>query len=509
MKLSMADNAFRRLLGWSRTVRARSAVVSVAIVGAAFSLFGLGVTSVLRASLYQSAANTARAEAMAISSVISNQGLPVSGHSARRFLPISEGEMAAQVVGPGGKVLRSSRDVAGQPVMANFFPPPGGSHQAMGVVLRVRHPRHVDLNLDERFVVVAVGFAAGRERGAVLVAYSLGAADHAVHVLDLSLAVALPLLALLVGLVVWALTGWALRPVEAIRSEVAELSATDLRRRVPEPAASDEIGRLARTMNEMLARLEASSRRQRQLVADVSHELRNPLAALKAQLEVASEHPGGAGPSMLAGSVAEVDRMGLLVEDLLTLARFDEGMQRLRLSEVDLDELVLAEAGRLERDARIEISLRGVSAARVLGDEAKLARVVRNLSDNALRYARSRVSFSVSEEGGWCELGVADDGPGVPEADRQRIFERFVRLDTARPHEGAGAGLGLAIVREIVAAHGGEVWVDDARPGARFVVRLPLLSVPSGGLASLPADQGVEARSSGHIASALSQPGTR
>jgi signal transduction histidine kinase len=502
----MPEHAFRRLLGWSRTVRARSALVSVAIVGAAFSLFGLGVTSLLRASLYQSAANTARAEAMAISSVITNQGLPLGSRRPQRFLPISEGDMAVQVVGPGGTVLRSSRDVAGQPAMAAFFPPPGASHQAMGVVLRVRHPKHVYLDLDHRFVVVAEGVAAGRQRGAVLVAYSLGAADHAVHVLDLSLAVALPLLAVLVGLVVWALTGWALRPVEAIRSEVAELSATDLRRRVPEPPALDEVGRLARTMNEMLARLEASSARQRQLVADVSHELRNPLAALKAQLEVAAEHPGGAGPSMLAGSVAEVDRMGLLVEDLLTLARFDEGMQRLRLSEVDMDELVLAEAGRLEQDGRVEISLQGVGAARVAGDEAKLARVVRNLSDNALRYASSRVSFAVSEKGDWCELVVADDGPGVPEADRQRIFQRFTRLDQARPHQSGGAGLGLAIVHEIVAAHGGEVWVEDARPGARFVVRLPLLSVVSARLAPAGPAQGAKARPTGPMASALSQP---
>jgi signal transduction histidine kinase len=505
----MAERAFRRLLGWSRTARTRSALVSVAIVSAASSLFGLGVTSLLRASLYQSAANTARAEAMAISSVISNRGLPVNARRAKGFLPISEGAMAAQVVGPGGRVLRSSRDIAGQPEMANFFPAPGGSYQAMGVVLHVRRPRHIDLNLDERFVVVAVGFAAGRGRGAVLVAYSLGAADHAVHVLSVSLTIALPLLALLVGLLVWVFTGWALRPVEAIRSEVAELSATDLRRRVPEPAALDEVGRLARTMNEMLARLEASSVRQRQFVADVSHELRNPIAALKAQLEVAAEHPGGAGPSMLAGSVAEVDRMGLLVEDLLTLARFDEGMQQLRLSEVDLDELVLAEAGRFERDGRIEISLRGVGAARVLGDEAKLARVVRNLSDNALRYARARVSFSVSEQGGWCELGVADDGPGIPEDDRERVFERFVRLDTARSHEGGGAGLGLAIVREIVAAHGGEVRVDDARPGARFVVRLPLLSVLSGRLAPISPGQGVKVLPAGEVASALSQHGAR
>lgn len=488
------------ITSWLGTVRARAAVVSVVIVGVALALAGLGVMSLLRSSLYQSATNTARAQAMAISSVIPK------GPSRHRVLPISEEEMAAQVLGPGGKVERWSRDVVGQPAMVDLFPPPGSSATRTGVVLRVRRLTHVDLDLDERYVVVAEGFAAGRDRGAVLVAFSLGAADHAIGLVAISLAVAFPLLALLVGVLVWALTGLALRPVEAIRSEVAELSATDLRRRVLEPATTDEVGRLARTMNEMLARLEASSERQRQLVADVAHELRNPLAALKAQLEVAAEHPRGAGPGMLAGSVDEVDRMSQLVEDLLTLARFDEGQQRLQLSEVDLDELVLAEALRLEDHGTVEISVRGVGAARVLGDEAKLSRVVRNLSDNALRYARERVSFSVRQAGDCCEVEVADDGPGVPETDRQRIFERFVRLDTARPHEGGGAGLGLAIVREIVAAHGGDVRVVDARPGARFVVSLPLLSVLSGRLAPTYAAQEPPVPLTDLTASGSSQP---
>jgi signal transduction histidine kinase len=484
-----------RLAGWLATVRARAAVVSVVIVGAAFALGAFGVMSLLRGSLYQSATNTARAEAMAISSVISNRP------AAHRFLPISEEEMAAQVVGPGGTVERSSRNVAGQAAMADLFPSPGSSASRTGVVLKVRRFTHVDFDLDDRYVVVAVGYANGRTRGAVLVAYSLGAADHALRLVEVSLAVALPLLALLVGALVWVLTGWALRPMEAIRREVAELSARDLRRRVPEPPVADEVGRLARTMNAMLSRLEASSERQRQLVADVSHELRNPLAALRAQLEVAAEHPGGAA-SMLAGSMAEVDRLSQLVDDLLTLARFDEGMFRLRRSDVDLDELVFAEAARLRSvpAGGLVVSVKDVGAARVRGDEAQLARVVRNLADNAARHARRTVAFSLSCRDGYCELSVSDDGPGVPVAERERIFLRFVRLDTARSHEGSGAGLGLAIVREIVGAHGGEVWVSDpgdgrgsGQPtgtGARFVVRLPMAEdVRSGEVSEVPGER--------------------
>jgi signal transduction histidine kinase len=151
---------------------------------------------------------------------------------------------------------------------------------------------------------------------------------------------------------------------------------------------------------------------------------------------------------MLEGSVVEVNRMSQLVEDLLTLARLDEGMLRLRPADVDLDDLVLVQADRLRADGKVDVSVKGVSAVRVRGDEAQLARVVANLSDNAQRYARSRVEFATAQRGEFYHLLVTDDGPGVPWFERERIFERFVRLDTARAHEGTGAGLGLAIVRE-------------------------------------------------------------
>ncbi len=454
-------------LRWFGAVRVRAAVVSVVIVGAAFLLSAVGVIFLLRGSLYQSATNTAKAEAMAISSLITTRDLIPAP------LPISAEEMAAQVIGPNGSVISSSRDIAGQAAMVDVSPTRDGVAISTGVVLKVRRFTHVRLDLDDRFVVAAVGLRGPASSRAVLVAYSLGAADHAIKLVGLSLGIALPVLALLVGVLVWALTGWALRPVEGIRAEVAELSATDLRRRVPEPAVQDEIGRLARTMNAMLRRLEVSNDRQRQLVADVSHELRNPLAALQAQLEVAAAHPGAASASMLEGSIVEVNRMSQLVEDLLTLARLDEGMLRLRPSDVDLDELIIVQADRLRANGKVEVSIRGVSAARVRGDEAQLSRVVANLADNAQRYARSRVEFGITHREDCFDLTVTDDGPGVPWFERERIFERFVRLDTARIHDGTGAGLGLAIVREIVAAHNGEVWVEDAQPGARFIVRLP------------------------------------
>jgi signal transduction histidine kinase len=225
----------------------------------------------------------------------------------------------------------------------------------------------------------------------------------------------------------------------------------------------------------MLARLEVSSDRQRQLVADVSHELRNPLAALQAQLEVGAAHPGRNSASLLHGSIAEVNRLSQLVDDLLTLARLDEDPLSLRLGPVDVDDLALIHADRLRARGKIEVSVAGVGAARLVGDEAKLTRVVANLADNAERHAARRVEFAVSRQEEGVLISITDDGPGVPVGERERIFERFVRLDSARAHHEAGAGLGLSIVREIVRAHGGKVWVEDAEPGARFVVQLPVI----------------------------------
>ncbi len=465
-----------RLRRWSGSVRVRASLAALLIVGAAFGLCTAGVVWMLRSSLDSSTTNTAAAEALDIASLITARD------RVPHRLAISLEDMAAQVVSSSGQVLSASRNIAGQPPMVDLTAAPGVLRTRPRVVLHPRIVRHriphLDLDLDYRFAVAAVGFEADGRSGTVLVANSLGAADHAVGLVEAALAGALGGLALLVAALVWALTGRALRPVERIRAEVAELSATNLRRRLPEPATTDEIGRLARTMNSMLERLAASTERQRQLVADVSHELRNPLAALGTQLEVATLDPSAA-PGLLQGSIAEVGAMSSMVDDLLTLARIDEGMLTPREIEVDLDELALLQADRLRSRGKVKVSVRGVGGARLLGDEGQLGRLVANLADNAERHAGSAVSFSVRREGDVVVLEVSDDGPGVPAEHRESIFERFVRLDSARSHRDAGAGLGLAIVREIARAHGGSVEVESAAPGARFVVRLPVRLAPS------------------------------
>jgi signal transduction histidine kinase len=259
-----------------------------------------------------------------------------------------------------------------------------------------------------------------------------------------------------------------------MRAEVDAISSTRLDRRVPRPATRDEIGRLADTMNRMLDRLERAHGRQRRFIADASHELRSPIAAVRQQAEVALAHPDRASTGDLAAAVhAESLRMQSLVDDLLLLARADEQALSLRRRPVDLDDLVFTEARRL-RDAGMPVDVRGVSAARVDGDPTTLSRVLHNLGDNAARHARQRIAFVLSEEDGHAELHVDDDGPGVPETDRRRVFERFVRLDESRVHTG-GSGLGLSIVAELVAAHGGTVAIAGGPlGGARVTVRLPL-----------------------------------
>ncbi len=286
-----------------------------------------------------------------------------------------------------------------------------------------------------------------------------------------------PLLVAGVGTTSWLVTGRAFRPVEDITDQVERISDDRLDERVPVPASRDEVAHLARTMNTMLDRLSASRRRQHEFVSDASQELRNPVATSKVKLEVALAHPDETDWEETARVVlAEQDRLGGLVDDLLMLARLDEGRSAIA-AEVDLDDIVLAEAARFQA-APIDVS--EVAAARVNGDVRQLTRLVRNLIDNAVRHATAQVAVSLEVVDDKAVFAVEDDGPGVPEADRSRVFERFVRLEDARTRDDGGSGLGLALVHAVATAHDGTAHVADGAPGgARFEVRLPRSGVRS------------------------------
>ncbi len=283
-----------------------------------------------------------------------------------------------------------------------------------------------------------------------------------------------PLLVAGVGTMTWFVTGRAFRPVAAITSQVERITDDRLDERVPVPTSRDEVAHLAHTMNTMLDRLKAGRGRQQQFVSDASHELRNPVATSKVMLEVALAHPDKTDWEDTARVVLEEqERLGSLVDDLLLMARLDENPAA-GDGEVDLDDIVFMEAA---RPHSLEIDVGKVEAVRVGGDVRQLTRLVRNLVDNALRHARSRVAISLGIEGDEAVLVVEDDGPGIPEAERSRIFERFVRLETARARDDGGSGLGLALVHAVTTAHGGTVAAAaSAAGGARFEVRVPLLA---------------------------------
>lgn len=281
----------------------------------------------------------------------------------------------------------------------------------------------------------------------------------------------LPALLAVVAAAAWWITGRALRPVDAITRRVQEITSSTLHERVPEPGTDDEVDQLARTMNAMLDRLERATARQQQFVSDASHELRSPVASIRAQMEVAMLDPAATDWEHVAAIVlAEDERLDNIVSDLLALARLDEG-QAGPSRDVDLDEIVLADAA---RPRRVPVDRSAVGAARVQGREGELTSVVRNLLDNAVRHARSQVRVSLTSGPDGVLLAVDDDGPGVAPADRDRIFERFTRLEEGRSRDRGGAGLGLAVARRVVEHLGGEVTVVDSRlGGARFVIRLP------------------------------------
>ncbi|MEI5526339.1 HAMP domain-containing sensor histidine kinase [Streptomyces brasiliscabiei] len=295
----------------------------------------------------------------------------------------------------------------------------------------------------------------------------LATEEDAVGTALTTMLIGLPLLLLTVSGVTYVVTGRALRPVEGIRSEMAAITASeDLSRRVPEPDTHDEIARLARTTNETLAALETSVERQRAFVADASHELRSPIASLRTQLEVGAAHPELLD---LEGAVEDTVRLQSLAADLLLLARLDAGERPPPDARFDLATVVREEVA-----SREGVTLDGVDSVELRGSRNQICRVLGNLLDNAHRHARERVAVTLRTPPGWAVLQVADDGSGVPAADRDRIFERFVRLDESRARDDGGAGLGLAIARNIATRHGGTLTVDDAPDGgALFELRLP------------------------------------
>jgi signal transduction histidine kinase len=456
--------------GWARlgTVRVRITAAAVVVVGVAMVVGAVLLVSVLRETLTREVRAAARLRGQDVAAVLAANGAgpgPLAVDDAE--------ELVIQVLDEGGRVVAASPGAGGLAPVARLRP---------GESAEVEVPAGGPVEEDGEFLAVATGADTPQGRRTVVVVRSTETVTEATAAVGGLLAIGLPLLLVVVGATTWILVGRALAPVEAIRAEVDAISGDALHRRVPDPPAGDEIGRLARTMNRMLGRLEQAQTRQRRLVADASHELRSPVATIRQHAEVALAHPDRTTTAELAATVlAEGLRLQRLAEDLLLLTRADEHTLALRRRPVDVDDLVFDEARRVRGATGLRVDTTAVSAGRVEGDPAGLRRVLRNLGDNAARAAGGHLAFSVAEDDGVVRLAVDDDGQGVPEADRERVFERFVRLDDARARDDGGSGLGLAIVSELITAHGGTVAIASSPlGGARVEVTLPRLADPAG-----------------------------
>jgi signal transduction histidine kinase len=450
---------------WYSGIRFRVTLTASSVVALTLLASGITLVVLLQQSLTASldAVATDRARTVASLAVAGNLGTAVTNTGSESSF--------VQVIGASNGVVAATSNIDGQePILAQ---PP--AERAITVLSLDRLPAG-----DGPYRVVAAPVHLPTGSGWVYVATSTIQVDAAVGNLAVLFGIGLPLILVIVIWALWRAVGQVIRPVNAIRSRASVIGGEDLSQRVPVPDRSDEIASLAVTMNQMLERLEEAALRQRQFVGDASHELRSPLAALQVQVEVALAHPEDPGSALVLASVhGQVVRMAALIDDLLFLAHSAEGAPRGPTKPVDLDDLVLSELHRLRELGGRVVELDGIRAARVEGSERDLARLLRNLGDNARDHARSRVSIRLTTSEESAEISVTDDGDGIRAEDRDRVFERFTRLDDARSRTamGGGAGVGLSIVSQIVRDHHGTINVEDrsdGQDGAVFLVRLPL-----------------------------------
>ncbi|WP_097922893.1 MULTISPECIES: sensor histidine kinase [Streptomyces] len=475
-----------------RSVRARAAIGATLVVAVALVAAGLAVLLVLRANLIDQADLQAEVAAREVA------GQLATGTPYDELELDDEEDHPVQVTDEEGRVVVVSKDLravtgtgtSGVTPVPSASPSPrdgdddaddadddDGSRPGRGEVSS-DDPDFSDgtatvdgTTADYRFAAVE----ATTPDGVTLTVYAgapLAAEQEAVNTVRGAMLTGLPLLLVVVAGVTWLVTRRALRPVEGIRREMAAITASeDLARRVPEPGSRDEVAALARTTNETLTVLEASVERQRRFVADASHELRSPIASLRTQLEVAEAHPELLD---LPGAVADTVRLQVLAADLLLLARLDAG-EKPGSATVELGALVREEVSQRTGDRiAVGVEVPQGGAFEVNGSRGQLSRVIGNLLDNAQRHAEGSVAVSVAADGRGVRVEVRDDGAGVPEDERERIFERFVRLDDARSRDDGGAGLGLAIARDVATRHGGTLTVDRAAEGgAAFRLWLP------------------------------------
>ena len=456
-----------------RGLRARLTLAAAAGLALALAVAAVLLVNVLRVSLTRGLDDTARQGAREVAALADAHHLPDP-------VPVANSTLTIQVLDSRGRIIHAS---PGADRLVPLLSPPVAAATARSGKAWLLAGAPFGIMAPLRVVAVPAG-----NHQTVIAAVSYAQVSGSLAAVGTAALIGTPLLFGLLVLATWLVTGAALRPIEELRRGSQEITGTAIAqgRTLPVPEARDAVHSLALTLNDMLARLEAAQRRQRALVSDAAHELRSPIASIRTQLEVAVDHPEAVDwQQTAAGVLADTLRLARLAEDLLALARLDEQAGRPpRGHAVDLAGLAGSVCARYS-DARVKVGTCSFGPCLVLGDAGGLDRMLVNLTDNAVRYARSQVSVTVRADGRWVLLSVADDGPGIPGAEAERVFDRFTRLDDARSREGAdgdgGSGLGLAIVRATAAAHGGTAWLEDAAPGLRAMVRLPAAPGQQGG----------------------------
>jgi signal transduction histidine kinase len=448
----------RRLEGLG--ISARSATVAAIAVLVAFALAG----AILDVVLYRfMLAGVDDATANRVRSIVGALHTESPDHLDPTLLTTNQRVVAVQLVGPSGDVVKRVGAAPATPLVAV-------SHFDSTLLRGVSDDAVADD--DMRISGQKVNTTHGEYT--VIVGGGSEAVEATARTVALLLACGAPVIVGVAAAASYRLVRRSLQSVDAIRSRVAEISASDLTERVPVPGSRDEISALAVTMNEMLARIEAGHRAQQRFVGDASHELRSPLTTIISGLEAAEHHPELLDMELASNILLpEAHRMRTLIDDLLLLARADEHRLVIRTEEISVDEVADAEVARALPDASCAIRT-VINPVRIVGDSAAISRVIRNLLDNAIRHAASRVEVCVGAREQQAIIAISDDGPGIASADRTRVFERFVRLDSDRSRSSGGAGLGLAIVAEVVAAHGGTVAIEGSPGrGTTMLVSLP------------------------------------
>jgi signal transduction histidine kinase len=451
-------------------VRSRTTLVATSVVFLVLTLSGVLLVVATRSALYRAVETTATARAVDVATQLEAGTVFTS-------VPLVRG-ISVQVV-KDGAVVASTADIEGQGAVTDSASAPDGTTHVVRVSALDAADNQGEAGSDDDddgpFLVAVAGAIVQGRPTTLLAAASLDSVDSTTRALIPLVALGVPAITLLVALVVWRLTRRAFSPVDAMTRQAETISYSDLHRRIPEPEPEDEIRRLAVVLNRMLDRLDASAARQRQFTADASHELKSPIATLLTMSEVAQTHSAGITTDELAADVAaQTRRLATLVDDLLTLAQSDEHGMRLHKEWFDISDVVNDEI--TAAAIPIQLDTTHLEPVRMFGDRRRISQVVRNLLDNAGQHAAGSARLDTQLVGDKAIIRVGDNGPGVPEADRERVFERFVRLDEARSRQSGGTGLGLSVVQSIVAAHDGTVTLeDDPRLGGVLVtVTLPV-----------------------------------